>query len=148
MGSSSAVPWASTHPWRTSTRLKFFAARKALLYGRNTIAGAVNITTKPPSNDLGFNVDLNLGNYDRRDAEVGLSGPLVPGVLLGKISAFVQRNDGYVRNIADGRDLLNENRQGGRAALYFTPTESLEIRFRATSCTRTTAPLSACRWSP
>ena len=45
------------------------------LYGRNTIAGAVNITTQTcRRNDLGFNVDLNLGNYDRRDAEVGHVG--------------------------------------------------------------------------
>jgi iron complex outermembrane receptor protein len=28
------------------------------LYGRNTIAGAVNITTKRPTNELGVNVDL------------------------------------------------------------------------------------------
>jgi iron complex outermembrane receptor protein len=98
------------------------------LYGRNTIAGAVNITTRRPANDLGLNVDLNLGNYERRDAEVGISGPIVPGVLLGKVSAFEQRNDGYVHNVFNGRDLLNENRQGGRAALYWTPVESLEIR--------------------
>lgn len=98
------------------------------LYGRNTIAGAVNITTRRPTNQLGFNADVNLGNFNRRDAEVGVSGPLVPGVLLGKISAFEQRNDGYVHNVADGRDLLNENRQGGRGALYWTPTDSLEIR--------------------
>jgi len=98
------------------------------LYGRNTIAGAVNITTRRPTNELGLDVDLNVGNYNRRDAEVGVSGPLVPGVLLGKISAFTQRNDGYVQNVADGRDLLNENRQGGRAALYWTPSDSLEVR--------------------
>src|SRR3569833_1276087 len=97
------------------------------LYGRNTIAGAVNITTKRPTNELGVNVDLNFGNYSRKDAAVGISGPLIPGVLTGKISAFEQRNDGYVHNVADGRDLLNENRQGGRFALFFTPTENLEI---------------------
>jgi iron complex outermembrane recepter protein len=98
------------------------------LYGRNTIAGAVNITTRRPTNNLGVNVDVNVGNYSRRDADVGISGPLISGVLTGKISAFEQRNDGYVHNVADGRDLLNENRQGGRAAIFFTPTESLEVR--------------------
>ena len=98
------------------------------LYGRNTIAGAVNITTRQPTNELGINADVNLGNYSRRDVDVGISGPLISGVLTGKISAFEQRNDGYVHNVADGRDLLNENRQGGRAALYWTPTESLEVR--------------------
>jgi len=97
------------------------------LYGRNTIAGAVNITTKRPTNEFGANVDVNFGNYSRKDAEVGISGPIVPGVLTGKISAFEQRNDGYVHNIADGRDLLNENRQGGRFALYWTPIENLEV---------------------
>ncbi|HVW69602.1 MAG TPA: TonB-dependent receptor plug domain-containing protein, partial [Steroidobacteraceae bacterium] len=101
------------------------------LYGRNTIAGAVNITTRKPTNDLQYSADINVGNYDRRDGSVAISGPLIPGVLTAKLSAFSQENDGYIRNIADGRSLMNENRAGGRGALYWTPTDNLEVQLAA-----------------
>ncbi len=101
------------------------------LYGRNTIAGAVNITTRKPTNDLSVSADINLGNYNRRDGDLSVSGALIPGVLRGKLSAFSQENDGYVRNLADGRRLLSENRAGGRGALYWTPTANLEIDLEA-----------------
>jgi len=98
------------------------------LYGRNTIAGAVNITTKKPGDELGLTADVNLGNYKRRNVELGVSGPLVSGSLLGKLSAFSQENDGYIHNLADGRNLLNDKREGGRGALYWTPADNLEVR--------------------
>jgi len=109
-------------------RVEILRGPQGSLYGRNTIAGAVNITTKRPTSDLQMTADVNLGNYDRRDFQAGISGPLIAGVLSGKLSAFSQQNDGYIHNLADGRSLMNENRVGGRGALYFTPLDGLEVQ--------------------
>lgn len=95
------------------------------LYGRNTIAGAINITSRRPTDQLGVAADLNVGNYSRVDADAEITGPIIPGTLRGKFGAYTQENDGYVRNLA-GQPLLSENRKGGRGALYFE-REHLEV---------------------
>lgn len=68
------------------------------LYGRNAIAGAINITTKRPTNEFSGNVKLGYGNGDAFNASAAVSGALVDDVLLfrGGISYF--RTDGYITN--------------------------------------------------
>ncbi|WP_339670584.1 TonB-dependent receptor [Dasania marina] len=99
------------------------------LFGRNTIAGAINITTKMPYDEFQGQIKTTLGNYSKVNVEAGVSGAIVEGTLNGKISGFSFQRDGYVKNISDGKDQMSEDRVGGRMGLYWTPNDRTEIIF-------------------
>lgn len=97
------------------------------LFGRNTIAGAINITTKKPEEDFAGNLSASIGNLSRVELQGGLSGQLIDDILTAKISVFSNKRDGYIENIFDGKGYMDNNRQGGRVGLYWTPTNNLSI---------------------
>jgi iron complex outermembrane receptor protein len=101
------------------------------LFGRNTIGGAVNITTKTPGNDLEGKIKLTTGSYNRFNASGFISGPIVEDKLYAKASLYTINRDGFVDNEFDDTKLSDEDRKGYRFSLRFTPTDNLEFTFSA-----------------
>ncbi|GAB3113432.1 TonB-dependent receptor [Aestuariicella hydrocarbonica] len=124
-------PAAFNFPMNDIQQVEVLRGPQGSLFGRNTIAGAINITTKKPSEELQGQIKLSLGNYERQDIQGSVAGPIIDGVLSGKISGFSYQQDGYVDNLYDGDSYMSDDRVGGRGALYWTPTESLEITLSA-----------------
>ena len=46
------------------------------LYGKNTVAGAINITSKAPSFNFEGRAELSVGNLEFKQAKASISGPL------------------------------------------------------------------------
>lgn len=67
------------------------------LFGRNTLAGAVNITTRKPSGVLSGKIEAGVGNYDLRRLRASLDLPQI-GPLSLNISGLVMARDGYFKN--------------------------------------------------
>lgn len=104
------------------------------LFGRNTIAGALNVTTKPPSNEFSGHANIQLGNYDLRRVTGSLNVPIVDGVLSARLSAQSSRRDGYVDFV--GNDTCfdcggNIETDGARFQMLLTPNEKLSLRLIA-----------------
>lgn len=97
------------------------------LFGRNTIAGAINISTRKPGEEMSGYLQGSVGNLSRLDLQAGISGPLVDYVLSAKLDVFSFQRKGYVENIFNGDDLQSDNRVGGRGAIYWTPTDDVEL---------------------
>lgn len=88
------------------------------LYGRNTLGGAILVTTRKPSltGDIEGQVGTRLGNYKRRDAWASINGPLVEDNIGFKLSVSTLNADGWARQVLTGRHLSDEHRlivQGG-----------------------------------
>jgi len=65
------------------------------LFGRNSIAGAVNMVSKKPSlTDASAFVDVTVGSYDRRDVRAGFSVPLTNTLAFGA-SFISKKRTGY-----------------------------------------------------
>lgn len=117
-------------------RVEVLRGPQGTLFGRNTIGGAINITTSRPSETLAGSVELTLGNYDRQDLQLGLEGPIVPGVLSGSIAGLIRKREGYgVRRdfitgnrIDEGDD---QDRQAVRGNLLWRVNDDLEVRLTA-----------------
>ena len=69
------------------------------LYGRNAIGGAINITTRQPTNDLAGRIKLSYGNANTALVDGQLSGPIVADKILFSVTGAYQRTDGQVKNI-------------------------------------------------
>lgn len=99
------------------------------LFGRNTIAGAVNIKRTRPTGEFGAKLMADIGRYEHRDLKAVVNFPIVPDVLAAKLTARSLDNNTFQYNVTrqedvDGRDL---SQFGG--SLLFTPTENFEALF-------------------
>nr|MEA2797410.1 iron complex outerrane recepter protein [Phenylobacterium sp.] len=98
------------------------------LFGRNTSAGVLNITTKKPSFAPGADLEVSGGSYNYNQVRVSATGPLIDGVLAGRLTAFETHRDGVLDNIKTGVKANSIGRQGVRAQLLYTPTSKLTVR--------------------
>ncbi len=110
-------------------RVEVLRGPQGTLFGKNTIAGAVSIITKRPSEEFEAEVQASYGLDDLHEKKLGayLSGSLVEGKVAANLSVSSLQRDGYLRNNFLGVDHNDQDRWGVRTQLLFTPNERLEI---------------------
>lgn len=97
------------------------------LYGRNTNGGAINITTKRPSQTFGADASLEYGSFNAVTADLGVGGPIVADKLAFRAAAQYVEDDGYTHNRVTGHDLNAAKHWAGRLSLLYTPSEDFEL---------------------
>lgn len=99
------------------------------LYGRNTLGGAILVTTRQPltSGDGESRVGLRLGSDKRRDAWFSVNAPLVEDRVGLKLSASTLNADGPARQVLTGRRLGDEHRDILHGALRFDLADDLAL---------------------
>lgn len=105
------------------------------LFGRNTIGGALNMTTKAPKQAFEGSLRAGAGNYNQRSLGGVLNVPLGEKVA-ARIVVDALRHDGYGRGAPLGQQFGDEDRQYVRASLRARPSRDLLIdltwdRFRS-----------------
>ncbi|WP_029548466.1 TonB-dependent receptor [Rhizorhabdus wittichii] len=98
------------------------------LFGRNTIGGAINLTTVQPSDEFKLKADIKYGTDDRINVRGMVSGPIAEGIY-AKVSGGLFSQDGYVKAPGLGKKLGNQDTKMIRGALRIAPVDS---RFEAT----------------
>ncbi|MFT4046236.1 MAG: TonB-dependent receptor [Solimonas sp.] len=105
------------------------------LYGKNTTAVAINITTRKPEQSFSANAEASFGDEDFRQYRGTVTGPLLDGTLAGRLTAYSTTREGTIHNVNTSGDapptLNNWNKQGVRGQLLWTPTAALSGRFIA-----------------
>ena len=97
------------------------------LFGRNVTGGAVVVRTKRPDGEFGLDAEAVMGNYGRQDIAVGIQGPLVEGLLSGRLAVLKRGHDGYYNNLEKGGDDFGKTDSTvARATLTLTPTENFD----------------------
>lgn len=126
-----ARPAALTGKLTDIARLEVLRGPQGTLYGRNTSAGAVNLYTTDPSDELEASLLAGYGNYDALDLRARVSNTL-PGDSVGFVlSAFYDQADSYLDNVATGDPLGDVEDFGGRLKLVVEPNDSVSIRLAA-----------------
>ena len=106
-------------------RLEVLRGPQGTLFGKNTIAGAVNIVTKKPSEEFEGNLKADLGNYDYRRARAMVNVPLIENTLSARFSATTASRGGYVTNLFNNDDDYGSyDKWGARANIAYTPSDT------------------------
>ncbi|MEL0211028.1 MAG: TonB-dependent receptor plug domain-containing protein, partial [Novosphingobium sp.] len=107
---------------------------QGILYGRNTTGGAVLINTGDPTSELRGNfrtfyegpIDSGRGSGNFA-AQAVVSGPLIKDVLNFKVGAYVNSDQGYFKNLFNGKDFGKAQTQILRGALEFLPSDAIRM---------------------
>jgi len=100
------------------------------LFGKNTIAGALTITSAKPSEELEASVQSTYEpEYGTSMTEAVLSGP-VTDTLSGRIALRHNETDGYLYNTLQNDDELNNSSDTGRVSLLWEASDDAEVYFK------------------
>ena len=100
------------------------------LYGRSAVGGAINITTKRPTNEFEGFVRVGLGDGDASKLQASISGPLVEDRVFGRLSASFYDADGWRDNVVVGQKSDPVENKSARGRLIFTPNDTFEADLR------------------
>jgi iron complex outermembrane recepter protein len=97
------------------------------LFGKNTIAGAINLTTAKPSEEFEASIRASYEpEYDEYSVEGIVSGGIAEN-LYGRLAVKQAESDGYVENTLTGRDGPSKVETVIRGTLVWEPTDDLRV---------------------
>lgn len=106
-------------------RVEILRGPQGTLYGKNTTAGAFNLTTVSPGGSWRGKGVVRLGEREEMQVAGYVAGPLVPDLLGGKFAFYRRSQEGYQRDIATGAKYGDADVHGTRGQLRFTPGDWL-----------------------
>ncbi|QJB68795.1 TonB-dependent receptor [Parasphingorhabdus halotolerans] len=86
-------------------RVEILRGPQGTLYGRNSLAGAVNLVTRKPSGELRVSAEASYGNYDYWRGKSTVDLPAL-GPLKIKVSGQIEKRDGFVDVVPDAFGIL------------------------------------------
>ncbi|MGH6658357.1 MAG: TonB-dependent receptor, partial [Sphingomicrobium sp.] len=108
-------------------RIEVLRGPQGTLFGRNTSAGLISVITAKPRFDLVAYGQLDVGNYDMRRLELGLTGPLTDSIA-ARIDGVIMKRDGFFKNSITGERVNDRDRWLLRGQLLFQPSDDLSVR--------------------
>ena len=118
-------------------RVEILRGPQGTLYGRNSLAGAVNLVTRKPSGELRVSAEASYGNFDYWRAKSTVDLPAL-GPLKIKLSGQIEKRDGFVDVAPDAFGILpnppvnDTNDLDGKSVMVqvrFEPTDSVTLDY-------------------
>ena len=118
---------ASTFDFVDVAQVEVLRGPQGTLYGKNTTAGAINVTTRAPSFTPEARVEATYGNYDFVQVKASASGPLIGDTLAVRLSTSFTRRDGTIYNVRSGESLHRLKNFGTRGQMLLKASDSLDL---------------------
>jgi iron complex outermembrane receptor protein len=118
---------ASTFDFVDVDQVEVLRGPQGTLYGKNTTAGAVNVTTKAPSFTPEARVEVSGGNYAFLQLKGSASAP-ISDTLAVRLSLSHTGREGTIHNVTSGEDLHKQSNTSIRGQLLWNATPSLSFR--------------------
>jgi len=108
-------------------RVEILKGPQGILFGKNTVAGAVNITTAKPTDEFEGKVEALIGpDHGEQQYNLTLSGPLTD-TLAGRLAVRYDAMDGWWDNTTLGTVGPDNDNLYARGSLSWDATDTLEI---------------------
>lgn len=118
-------------PFLDLERVEVLRGPQSILFGKNSIAGALNMTTAKPTDEFEGRLSGNYSPDGDITEFVGVvSGPLTDS-LAGRLAVRKYDEDGWMDNTLKGEDEVERDDTAVRGALRWDATDDLRIDFKA-----------------
>ncbi|MES1972222.1 MAG: TonB-dependent receptor [Pseudomonadota bacterium] len=117
---------ASTFDFVDVERVEVLRGPQGTLYGKNTTAGALNVTTRAPSFTPEAKAELSGGNYNFVQAKASASGPITDNLAI-RLSTSATTRKGTIYDVTSDEYLHRQRTLGLRGQLLWKPTDSLSL---------------------
>ena len=115
-------------PFFDLERVEVLRGPQSTFFGRNTSAGAINVISAKPGEEVEGRVRVRAGNREMREYEAALSGPIIDS-LSARLALVKTERGAYLDNPL-GQDAGADDKFGARGQLAFTPNESFDALFK------------------
>jgi len=116
-------------------RVEVLRGPQGTLYGRNTLAGAINLITAKPTGDFGGSAKVQAGNYGLLSERVAVNLPAL-GPLKVKLSGVNTRRDGFIDVVPsaiapnpDTSEMNSAKSHSGRAVFVLDLSDNLQAEY-------------------
>lgn len=108
-------------------RVEIMRGPQATLFGKNSIAGALDLISAKPTDELAGRVTLRHGlERSSRELDAFVSGPLLDN-LNGRLAVRVLDDPGFMQNSTLDQREPNRDEIAVRGSLDWTPTDNLQV---------------------
>ena len=108
-------------------RVEFLRGPQGTLFGKNSIGGAISITTRNPPDTFEADAAIEFGEDNMFNVGAYLGGPLVEDTLHASISVSSRERDGIVDNEFSGNEVDTVDQISGRLKVVYTPSDDLGL---------------------
>lgn len=121
---------ASRSSFLDVARVEILKGPQSTLFGKNTVAGAINITTMRPGEEFEGSVEATYEpEFDGWSTTLILSGPVTDN-FGARFVVKRDETDGYMENTFTGDDERQAKNTVGRIVLDWRPTDDLDVTFK------------------
>jgi len=120
---------ASTFDFLDVERVEVLRGPQGTLYGKNTTAGAINITTRAPSFNPEGSAEVSFGNLGFYQAKAVLSGPIAGDSLAARLAVSATSRHGTLYNTASTNRVNELDNIGVRGQVLWRANDSLDVTF-------------------
>ena len=121
-----ARPAAATLDFLDVERIEVLRGPQGTLFGKNTTAGAINVTTRKPSFTPDHEFELTYGSFDFVQAKGSITGPLARKVA-GRLSFSSTQRGGVIQHVVSRDDVNDLSNLGFRGQVLYAPTDRTAI---------------------
>ncbi|MES3109262.1 TonB-dependent receptor [Sphingomonas aurantiaca] len=122
---------SATFDFTDTERIEVLRGPQGTLYGKNTTAGAINISTRKPSFTPEARIELTGGNYDFFQGKASVSGPLVDDKVAIRLSTSITTRRGTIYNVRTGEHLNSQDNLGFRGSMLWQAAPNLDLTLYA-----------------
>ncbi|MEP3890613.1 MAG: TonB-dependent receptor [Hellea sp.] len=112
-------------------RVEVLKGPQGTLYGRNTVAGAINLVSATPDpSEFSGNAKVEYGSYNHKKISGAVNVPMAETAAFRLSGSYMDR-DGWVENSGPGSDFGGETKYGLRGAVGFDIGSNVNLELAA-----------------
>ena len=110
-------------------QIEVLRGAQGTLFGRNSIGGAINMTTiKPETGLFSFEQKLGAGNYNLFRSKTSLNVPITDSLAMRAVLLYKEK-DGFVENGGPGADFGDSEDKGAKLDFLWEANEEWSVRY-------------------
>lgn len=111
------------------SRVEVLSGPQGTLFGRNALAGVVQVFTKDPGQQAGLDAHVGYGSYQTAKADIYASTPINDRLAIDIAALGVDQMKGFGTNIKTGKDVFYTQDFTVRSKLRWDPTDKTSAVF-------------------